>query len=90
MGYAIKVKLLGTIAFVTTGSHGLYVFDISSPAKPRLLSHYDTPGNAFGFFIDGSYLYLADFDNGLLVLDISDPTSPLLVSHFVTLGGESY
>ncbi len=71
---------------------GLDIYDISDPAQPRKLSHFDTSGPHsrgahFVWFTDGHYAYLStgarDFvprnrldDQFLMIVDVSDPSRP--------------
>ncbi|KKL51943.1 hypothetical protein LCGC14_2290460, partial [marine sediment metagenome] len=77
-GTAMDVYIDGDYAFITDGSSGLQVIDISDPANPGLLGTYDTTGSAEGIDIDGNYAYIADKGSGLQVINIANPTSPTL------------
>lgn len=71
---------------------GVDLFDISTPEKPRLLSHFDCSGpHSRGvhavWFVDGKYVHMSagapDFqprnpldDQFYRILDVSDPTRP--------------
>lgn len=77
--YAMDVEVDGTTAWVAIAFGGVAGIDLSDPAKPQLLSVYDTgPGAALAGDTElrGSTLYVADGFGGLLILDVSDPTSP--------------
>jgi hypothetical protein len=65
---------------------GLRILDISVPSNPTEISYYETPGVAFGLYIDGNRVYVADDWCGLRVIDISEPKTPFEVGHFQTPG----
>jgi hypothetical protein len=44
------------------------VVDVSDPSSPFEVGSYDTPGNAFGVAVAGSYAYVAEGDVGLEIL----------------------
>ena len=46
----------------------------------------DTPGNARGMAVSGTYAYVADDDSGLQVIDITNPASPQIVGSVDTPG----
>ena len=39
----------------------------------------ETPGDAYGLAVSGSYAYIADADSGLQVVDLSNPAAPVIV-----------
>lgn len=68
---------------------GVRIFDVSDPARPRLLSHWRTGASGVhrNHFIGGRYVHLAASQPGLdgnvyAVLDIDDPTDPRLVARW--------
>ncbi len=54
--------------------------------SPVLAGSYDTPGDAVGVFVSGSYAYVADGNSGLQVIDVSNPSSPTLAGSYDTQG----
>ncbi len=77
---------------------GMDLFDISTPEKPKLISHFDTSGpNSRGahcvFFVDGEYVHLtsgsADFepthpkdDQFYRIIDVRNPSKPTEVGRW--------
>jgi hypothetical protein len=55
--------------------------DIRDPGAPFIAGSIDTPGNAVGVTIAGSYAFVADSHEGLQIVDISNPLTPALVSN---------
>lgn len=86
--YAIRVRKSNHTIFLTTGTQGVIALEIKQ-GKLHEIGRYNTRGNAFGIFIRGNKLYLADHNMGLVVLDISDPEHITLVGG-ITPGGEVY
>ena len=62
---------------------------VISPANPEIIGSVDTPGEAYGVSVSGSYVYVADYKSGLQVIDISNPSSPTITSS-VDTPGEAY
>jgi hypothetical protein len=50
------------------------------------LSTYQTEEIAFGLYVEGSYVYVADGYYGLKILDISDPFNPTLATSYFLPG----
>jgi hypothetical protein len=48
----------------------------------RFIGSCDTPGDARGLAVSGSYAYVADWNAGLRVISVADPTHPAEVGHF--------
>jgi hypothetical protein len=62
---------------------GVYIWDVSAPTEPELLSHHETGGEGThrNFYAGGDHAYLCvnpDEFNGhvLSIVDVSDPTDP--------------
>ncbi len=67
------LSVSGKYAYVANGRSGLLAFDVSDPAAPRLVSTFDTPGQADGVHVVGRYAYVADAVGGLRVIDTVPP-----------------
>ena len=67
--------------------HGLELYDIADPARPRFISRIKTPpfyriGNdMWGVKLAGRYAFVADTHNGAFVIDVGDPAAPAFVGH---------
>jgi len=86
-GYYEDVVVAGNYAYVTVGTTGIDIIDISNPASPTLVSQYDTSGFAFDVFVDGNFAYVvADGSDGLQIIDISNKASPTRVGGYDTFG----
>jgi hypothetical protein len=53
---------------------------------PEPVGFYDTPGEAIGVAVAGSYAYVADEDAGLRVVNVSNPAVPFEVGFYDTPG----
>lgn len=80
-----RVYLSGTTAYVSDGSAGLKIFDVSGNA-PSLTGTYNSSGTAYDAVVSGSYAFLSDGTSGLRVIDISTPSSPSLSATYNTPG----
>ncbi len=80
-----RIHLVGTTAYVSDGSSGLKIFDVSGNT-PSLTGTYNTSGNAYDAVVSGSYAYVSDGSAGLRVVNISTPSSPTLSATYNTPG----
>lgn len=67
------------LAYVAALSEGLLVFDVSNKNYPYEASHWvdtDKGNQAFGIYISGDIVYLADGKFGLRVINLDEPTKP--------------
>lgn len=80
------IEVVDNIVYLSTDGGGLYIFDVTAPQSPTLLSIFQ-PTTVFGdvFVVDGlAYLagYFTDTEerNRLTVVDVSQPTNPTWVA----------
>jgi len=59
-GNATSITVTGNTAWVTDVYAGLYAVDVTNPASPVVVRTTDTPGQAYGVAVSGSYAYVAD------------------------------
>lgn len=78
------------LAYTTAWDYGVWIFDLSDPVNPSVVSQYETKGAALGITVHGNYAYVADGTDvawwqsgGLRILDISNPSSPKEVGSLV-------
>ena len=88
-GKAIDIDYLDNILYVLTNFRGIYIYDITEPRNPVLLSNYDIGDVPNRIKISGNYLFASYNDNGFTIIDVSNPSSPQDVSS-VSLSGEQY
>ena len=78
----------GDYAFVAAGLAGLYVLDVSDPAAPVVVGHYQTPSGSVGRYgirglrvsLSERHAFLCDGNYGLHILDVSNPAEPTCVT----------
>jgi hypothetical protein len=80
-----EVVAAGSHAFAATTA-GLTVYDISSPAKPEVVTSLYFPGSANGVAVAVKRAFLAMGPEGLRVIDISNPAHPRLIGALDTDG----
>lgn len=80
-----RVHLSGTTAYVSDGSAGLKIFDVSGNT-PSLTGTYNGSGNAYDAVVSGSYAFLSDGTSGMRVINISTPSAPTLSATYNTPG----
>jgi hypothetical protein len=68
--------------FPDEDTKGLYIFDISQPGNPQLVSRYaDLQSSGYDVRVQDGYAYVADNLGGLEVIDVSDPLNPASVGY---------
>lgn len=72
-GYFNDVFIHGDYAIASTWDNGLFIFDITNHAAPRLVSRFNMTDRVNDIAISGNYAYVANSSEGLQVLDISNP-----------------
>ncbi|MBL9174294.1 MAG: hypothetical protein JNL10_12220, partial [Verrucomicrobiales bacterium] len=73
-------------AFVAGGTEGLFIVNVSDPARPQLIGQLNTAGFARDVAVVGTVAYVADSENGLVIADVSDPSNPVAVGRLDTDG----
>lgn len=68
-----------------------FIFDVTTPSSPTLLSKLATGDTANGVAVKGNYAYIASSDNAgeLTVIDISNPSVPTIATKFDLTAGNS-
>lgn len=100
-GYGDGLDVQGNLVFASTGhhrksgpaaerpggGHGMEIWNIENPVRPRRLSIFRFPrfynlGNDYWTVrVSGSYAFCADTHNGFFVLDIADPEKPVCIGN---------
>jgi len=79
-----RVAVSGGRAYCTGGTHGLYIYDVSTPSHPLYRGGVNaTAGFYLSAGLSTSYAFLATQNNGLKVFDVNNPAAPNLQSQFV-------
>jgi hypothetical protein len=97
-GYAWKVEIKGSYAYVANDTDGLRIYDVSTPSNPTNVGHINdlykpdgTPAyngaNASDVVVQSNYVYLANGFDGLRIYDVANPAAPLHVGHKVFNNG---
>ena len=82
-GQAHDVAVNGNYAYVAMGRGGLYVFDISTPESPLLVSTHQIPGLSESVVVEMGYAYVMSHHNlgdYLRIFDVLQPANPTLVA----------
>ncbi len=75
-----SVTINGNNLYISGGTSGLQIVDITNPEAIVDVGACDTPpGAAVSSAISGEYGYVADRDNGLQIIDITDKSAPVVV-----------
>jgi len=70
------VAVANAHAYVTKGSQGMWVINVSDPVHPYGVKFYELLYRPFGVEISDGYAYVAAGETGLRVLNVSNPTDP--------------
>ncbi len=72
------VTVQGNLIFVTDPAYGLSLVDVSNPASPTRVGHYETPlpDALVEVRVAGNYAYVVGRNSGFRVVNVSDPTTP--------------
>jgi len=87
-----RIAQSGTTLYISCTTGGLVAVDVTTPAKPKILSattfdKVGTIGQTFGVAVKGNYVYAADY-NGVFVLDMTNPAAPVQVGSFTAFEKE--
>ena len=80
-----SVAASGNLACVAAGRRGLQIYDVTTPAAPKLVGSWDTNTDTHDVEVEGDLAFVANED-GLQVVDFSDPTAPTPVASLATAG----
>lgn len=64
------VASAGHLAFVASGSQGLWIFDVSNPSAPVNVARFATAGIARKLCVDGNTIYVALDESGLQIIEV--------------------
>lgn len=70
------IAVVGSLAYVSTGTWGLRVVDLRSLVELEEVAEYSPAGLAFDVAVRGTFAYLAAF-RGLRVIDLREPSTPV-------------
>lgn len=82
---AVAIETAGDLLCVGFIHDGLATYDVSDPARPRLLGTA-AAGSVRDIVLERAYAFVADNDAGLRVLDVSEPSSPRILATRTTPG----
>ncbi len=80
------VQTQGNLAYVAGGTGGLFILDVTDPAKPLPLGRWDSPGVGFDVDVQDGFVFLADYTAGLQLVDVRNPASPIRAAGIDTPG----
>ena len=69
-GYATSIDIMGSLAAVSSGSGGIYLFDISNPSSPILKQNLRSAGYTNNAKFNKGKLVVASRDQGVLIYAI--------------------
>jgi len=81
IGATMAARVIGKTLY-TIGRGKLCIFDISSPAEPRLLGELGGLGNTRQMTVVNDIAYITSRENGVFIVDVSKPRAPELLCHY--------
>ncbi len=81
-GYAKRVMLADSLAYVANGQGGLQIVNISRPDSTYVIGQYVADRDVGGVAVRDTFAYIAlgsSTSGGLVILNIADPTNPVFV-----------
>ena len=79
LGEAVAAAVSNGYLYVVEPDHGLWVFDLADPAKPKPVAFKELPGDFMQLATLGNFLiYVAK--GGLWMVDVSNPAAPRIES----------
>jgi hypothetical protein len=81
-------ELYGSV-YVSDGSNGVVLLDVSDRTAISELEVFDTTGNVQSVVINGTTSYVADGVDGLRILDVADPAAIVELGSFDTTDAQS-
>jgi len=80
-----KIQCANQRVYILDNLNGLWAIDITDPATPSILGHYENVPQAQDLAITGNFAYLA-WRSGLGIVDSSDPSQMLLAGVWMADG----
>jgi len=80
-----RMKLVGSLAFLSDLSSNLLVIDVSDPQAPAILSTTDVGFDARHLDVHGGFAYLTT-RHDIKLIDVSDPANPFMADSLDTGG----
>ncbi|MBZ0263070.1 T9SS type A sorting domain-containing protein [bacterium] len=76
------VAATGIFVYLSTGSTGVRIIDISNPENLSEIGNIESIYRPTQVYIENNLLYVADHLNGITVYSLMDPGSPALISRY--------
>ena len=76
LGNTRQIAVARGQAFITAREDGLFIVDVSEPAMPKLVHHYDTAELATAIAVSGDVAAVGNRFAGIELLDVSTPAEP--------------
>ena len=83
----IWMEIRDNFAYLSNGSDGLRIVDVTDPKTPRPVSHVPLPGYTYTVALRGDQAWLANINLGLVIVDITEPRHPTVLKTCATPGG---
>lgn len=84
-GFAVRVAVVDSYAYVAQQEGGVGIYDVSNPANIVRLGGFHSHGLTEAVQINGTIAYAVGWNMGLQILDVSNPARVKLLDEFQTL-----
>lgn len=78
----VQETLMSKIAYITLGSAGLLMYDISNPTAAKFLGHYKDGDYIEHIIVKGKNAFVTGDDYGLRIIDVSSPKNPKFIMDY--------
>lgn len=80
------LAITNELLFISLGTEGLVIFDITTPTSIIKISNYTTTGNIVDISVNDNFLYLIIEDKSVEILNIENPYQPTKVGEYLSEG----
>ena len=84
-GWNCDCFVIGDMAYLADGGHGIKVADISDRSNPRLLGSVDLGTIAREIHAIPGTVFVAAHTRGIMAIDVTDPDHPVIAAHYQTV-----
>lgn len=84
-GWNCDCFVIGDMAYLADGGHGIKVVDISDRSNPRLRGSIDLGTIAREIHAVPGTVFVAAHTRGIMAIDVEDPENPVIAAHYQTV-----
>jgi hypothetical protein len=77
-------EVVGTTAYVGSGTGNFYIYDFGNPRQPKLLGSLSVPGGVQDLAVANGFAYVAAGGSGFRIIDVHTPSAPSARGSYAT------